>query len=165
MSQLLDSSLAEKARAAINRHEWRTAFDLMSQADTSGELSAEELELLAQASWWVGRLPAAIEARERAYAAAMKAGDFATATVAAIELGRDNFFRNAQAMGKAWLNRAERMLEGAPENPAHGWLEATRALAVGQANQLDDALGHATRAYEIGRRFGDRDLEMFALSW
>ena len=57
------------------------------------------------------------------------------AVVAAIQLGRDNIFRNQHSMGAAWLNRAERLLEGTPENPGHGWLEVTRAFQLGQANQ------------------------------
>ena len=94
----------------------------------------------------------------------MKSGDFRTATIAAIELGRDNAFRMNGNLVTAWLSRAARLLEGQPENPAHGWLAAMSAFSVGQENRLEDALEHATKAYDIGRRFGDRDLETFALS-
>ena len=164
MSQVMDPSLGEKARALLERHDWHSAFDLLSDADSKGPLAANELELLAQASWWVGRLPGAIEARERAYAGAMKDGDIVSAVMVAIQLGRDNIFRNQHSMGAAWLNRAERLLEGTPENQGHGWLEVTRAFQVGQANHLDEALAHAARAHEIARRLGDHDLETLALS-
>lgn len=62
MSQVLDPSLADKARGALQRHAWREAYDLLSKADGKGTLMPQELELLAQASWCVGRLPLAIEA-------------------------------------------------------------------------------------------------------
>src|SRR6266542_6015276 len=122
MAQTVDPSLADRAMDALGRHAWREAFDLLSEADTGGALSPDQLELLAQASWWVGRLPQAIEARERAYAAHMKAGDPVMAAVAAILVGRDNLLKNAYSVARAWMNRADRLLDGVEENPAHGWL-------------------------------------------
>lgn len=65
MAQVLEPSLADKAKTALGRHAWREAFDLLAESDAKGQLSPEELELLAQASWWTGQLPVAIEARER----------------------------------------------------------------------------------------------------
>jgi class 3 adenylate cyclase len=109
-------------------------------------------------------LPAAIEARERAYGAAVKTGDFQSAVVAAIQLGRDNIFRNAHSLGAAWLNRAERMLEGQPDNLGHGWLAVTRAFQAAEVNRFDDALAYIARAREIAELFADRDLGAASLS-
>ncbi|HJP64980.1 MAG TPA: hypothetical protein VKA30_01600, partial [Actinomycetota bacterium] len=95
MSQVLDPSLAEQAQKALEQHAWQEAFDLASRADAAGQLTPEELELLAQAAWWVGKLPLAIEARERAYSAHVKSGNEAMAAIAAILIGRDNLLRNA----------------------------------------------------------------------
>jgi class 3 adenylate cyclase len=162
-SQSNDPPLGERAKAALDRHEWRLAFDLLSESDTRGGLSAGDLELLAQATWWIGRLPEAIETRERAYAAALKAGDPMAAARSALLLARDNIYRNAFDTGVAWVNRAQRLLEGVPENPLHGWLELTRSQAI-QGHDLDEALLHAARAGEIGERSGDRDLATFALA-
>ncbi len=156
-------SVVERARIALGRHEWRAALDELTTADAAGELPPEGLDLLAQAAWWTGQLPAAIEARERAFAAAVKADDRRTAASAAISLARDNLFRLSPNVGAAWLKRAERLLEGAPENPAHGWLEGVRALHDSLVG-TGDALEHATRAHEIGVRLGVRDLEVFGLS-
>jgi hypothetical protein len=89
MSQAPDLSTAETARAALAQHDWRAAFDLLREADGRGSLAADEMDLLAQAAWWVGQLGVAIDARERMYAAATKSGDKLTATLAAIYLGRD----------------------------------------------------------------------------
>ena len=121
---MTDEPRAEIAQAALDRHEWRQAYDALAAADDRGELSPHELELLAQSAWWLGMLPAAIDARERAYAAATRTGDLNAAVSAAIELGRDNLFRNALSVGEAWLNRAARLLEGVEENLGHGWLAA-----------------------------------------
>ena len=69
---MTDEPRAETVQAAIERHDWRQAYETLSAADQRGELSANELGVLAQAAWWLGMLAVAIEARERAYAAASR---------------------------------------------------------------------------------------------
>ena len=102
-------SVRDQATSALARHAWPDAHGLLAAADARGELAPDELELLAQAAWWMGMLPAAIDARERAYAAATKSGDVVTAVIAAITLGRDNLYRGTYSVANAWLNRAERL--------------------------------------------------------
>lgn len=157
------SSLVEEGRSAIERHEWRAAYDRLSEADQQGQLPPAELELLAQAAWWTGQLPVAIDVRERAYAGAIKAGDDQAAVMAAIGLARDNLFRMSTSVGQAWLKRGERLLEGHDENPGHGWLAGVRAFHAALTGDNETALREATRAHEIGKRMGLRDLETFGL--
>jgi class 3 adenylate cyclase len=164
VSQMVDPSQAERALDALGRHAWREAYDLLSEADTGGTVTPDQLELLAQASWWVGRLPEAIEARERAYAAYVKAGDPVLAAKEATLVGRDNLLKNAHSVARAWMNRAERLLEGSEENPAHGWLAVTRAFQAGLEGDFEEAFARASKAREIADRFGDRDLAAVALS-
>jgi class 3 adenylate cyclase len=164
MSSVQEPTLHERVSQAFERRAYREAYELLADADALGALSPEELELLAQAAWWIGRLPQAIEVRERAYAGAMKAGDGRAAVIAAINLGRDNLLRNAIAVSNAWLNRAERLLHDAPEGVAHGWLAATRSFYHALSGDSDAALAAGERAYEIGSRFGDTDLQAMALS-
>jgi class 3 adenylate cyclase len=163
MSQVLDPSFADKARDALGRHEWNLAFDLLSEADSQGTLAPDELELLAQAAWWVGKLPVAIDARERAYSASLKSGQPMNAVIAAIMLGRDNLLRMSIPVATAWLNHAERLLSGVEENAGHGWLAATRAMKSTLSGDLDDALAQASLAHEIGMRLNDRDLQAMGL--
>lgn len=158
-----ERSPIDAARAALARHEWRAALDDLTAMDARGDLAADGLELLAEAAWWTGQLPAAIEARERAYAAAMKTDDVALAAMAAISLARDNLFRLAIPVAGAWLKRAERLLDGVPENAGHGWLAGVRAFHASLAGE-GDVLENATLAHEIGVRLGERDLEVFGLS-
>ncbi len=161
-----EPSLADAARADLARHAWRDAYDRLSGADGDAGriLTPEELELFAQAAWWIGRLPEAISARERGFAAASQAGDDGLAAATAVRLARDNLFRNNLAVANAWLNRAQRLLGDQPEHPGHGWLAATRAFHAGLSGRPDASLEGATRAVAIARRFHDRDLEAVALS-
>jgi class 3 adenylate cyclase len=157
-------SLGSRAREALGRHAWQEAYDLLAGADARGELAHDELDLLAQAAWWVGKLPVAIDARERAYAAALQADDPQAAVITAVTLARDNLFRNAHAVANAWLNRAERLLEGSEEGLGHGWLAATRAFHAALMGDTGRALAEAARALEIAERIGDTNLEAMARS-
>ncbi|MBA3688744.1 MAG: hypothetical protein H0W81_07945 [Chloroflexi bacterium] len=157
-------SPVETARGALARHEWRAAFEGLSAADAAQALAPEELELLADAAWWTGQLPLAIEARERAFAAASKAGDVPTAVAAAINLARDSVFRLAMPTAEAWIKRAERMLEGMEENIGHGWVAGVRAGLASTGGNNEESIRQATRAVEIAERLGLPDLRAFGLA-
>ncbi|HEX6128210.1 MAG TPA: adenylate/guanylate cyclase domain-containing protein [Candidatus Limnocylindria bacterium] len=163
MADQTTTSAVDRARQALERHEWRTAFDLLSEADARGELPDGDLELLAEAAWWNGRLPLAIEVRERAYAAAVRAGESRAAVKAAIGLARDNLVRLNTSVADAWMKRADRLLEGQPEGPAHGWLAAGRAFRAALTGDIEEGLREAERAQRIGTETGDRNLEAMAL--
>ncbi len=164
MTTVADGSPVERARAALERHSWREAFDLLSAEDEAGALVPADLGLLAEAAWWVGKLPLAIEVRERAYAVAIRQHDYETAVGLAVWLARDHLFRNATAIANAWLRRAESILEHAEENAGHGWLAAVQSFHDALVGDEEGALASATRALEIARRHGDHDLEIFALA-
>ena len=56
------------AREALGRHDWRGAWDAAVTVEAvEPREEAARLELLADASWWLGRLDDCIDARERAY--------------------------------------------------------------------------------------------------
>jgi class 3 adenylate cyclase len=156
--------ILEAAVAALDRHEWRTAFDGLSAADAAQPLSPAGLELLATAAWWTGQLPVAIEARERAFAEASKAGDYATAVEVAINLARDHVFKLAMPMATAWIRRAERMLEGLDENPAHGWVASCRATIAAVSGDNEESIAQATLAQEIAERLNIPDLRAYAMA-
>jgi class 3 adenylate cyclase len=154
----------DSARKALARHAWAEAYDLLRDADARGQLEARDLELLAESAWWTGHLPEAMDVRERAYGAATKGGDPVAAATAAINLGRDNLLRNDLPVATAWLNRAERVLEGVPENSGHGFLAACRAFGMALSGDTAGTLREASRAMEIAQRTGDPDLAAFAAS-
>lgn len=157
-------SLLETAAAALERHEWRAAFDGLSAADLEQPLSAEGLELLASAAWWTGQLPLAIETRERAFANASKAGDYFTAVEVAINLARDHVFKLAMPAAMAWIKRAEKMLQGLEENPGHGWVAAVKATIASVGGDNEESIAQATLAQEVAERLGIPDLRAFAMA-
>ena len=157
-------SLVASAEGALARHEWRAAFDGLSAADAQQPLPPEALELLAEAAWWTGQLPVAIEMRERAFAGASKAGDTMTAVQVALNLARDSVYRLAMPVAEAWIKRAERMLEGLPENPGHGWVAGMRAIVAAVGGNNEESIRQATQAVEVADRLGLPDLRAFGLA-
>jgi class 3 adenylate cyclase len=151
------------ARSALDRHEWQTALELLTAADEGGKLGSEGLRLLASAAWWSGKFSEAIEYRERAYAAAIKSKEYEAAVAAALDLAVANLQRMSIGVAGAWANRAERLLEGQPENPGHGWLAAVRSFLAHLAGNSEQALAQSSLALDIGTRFGVVDLTTYAM--
>ena len=164
MSQrsVTDESLQE-GRDAFERHAWQEAFDILSSADTSAGLSAEDLERLAEAAWWTGRMDGCIQARERAYAAYVEAGNRHSAALVALKLANDYGHRLAHSIASGWFSRAERLFQQIPESREHGYLARDRANKALHGGDMDRALEHAAKTLEIGTHFGDPDLQALGL--
>ncbi len=104
-----------------------------------------------------------MEYRERAFAAAIKASEYEAAVAAALDLAVANLQRMSIGVAGAWANRAERLLDGQPENPGHGWLAAVRSFLAHLAGNSEQALAQASLALDIGVRFGVADLTTYAM--
>jgi class 3 adenylate cyclase len=156
------NELVERGREAAARGAWREAYDLLVAAD-SAELSAEDLELIGEATSWTGPTEHCIQAHERAYSAYLASGDRKSAARLALALVRDHSLARASSVAAGWFRRAERLLEDEPECQEHGYLARGQALAADARGDTSEARQHVQRALEIAERFGDRDLEALAL--
>ena len=101
---------------------------------------------------------------KRSYAEYVAAGDKPAAARIALTLSWDHSGRGAFAVSQGWFANAERLLDGEPESAEHGLLALTRAVNAlfGEGN-LTKALEDFGHAYELGKRFGDRDTQALAL--
>jgi class 3 adenylate cyclase len=161
MSQVVDS--LELARDAAARHAWRETYDAYSNADAA-DLTAVDLESFGDAAWWTGRRDEAITLRQRSYAGFASAGEKLSASRVALTLAWDHLSSDAYALFRGWFAKAERMLEDAPESAELGRLALTRGFsALFGGGDLAEARADLERAYELGQRFGDRDMEAMAL--
>ncbi|HEX8769345.1 MAG TPA: hypothetical protein VF711_01110 [Acidimicrobiales bacterium] len=148
----------EAARDAASRYAWSEAFDLFAAADAGAPLGPDDLDLMAECAWWIGKMRHCIALRERAHAEYVKAGNVGRAARVAIDLADH---RGALGEGDdaiAWIQKATRMLEGEPESSVHGWLQLE--LGIFQRNQGDFAAAaeFGAEAESIGARCGDKDL-------
>ena len=158
----LDKTLSD-GREAVRRHAWREAYQLLQAADQASALEPDDLESLAEAAWWNGRANDCVGAWERAYTGHLEADRPGRAAMAAIQLAREQFGLNAAAVGNAWLNRAQRLLQDEPVGVEHGYLTRVMAGRAMGADDFDRALELARETFEIGTRFGDRDLMALGL--
>src|SRR4029450_6132485 len=78
-----------QARAALEAHRWEEAYDLVMAADAVETLAPEDLQALAQASWFTGRADFGIEVKERAFKAYGDRGDAAPAAIIQLDLDRE----------------------------------------------------------------------------
>ena len=154
----------EAGREALRHFAWRDAYELLESADAAAPLSPDDLEGIAAAAWWTGRLEACISARERAFASYMATGSRRPAAMVAMAVAKDYFAKGVSSIGSAWVARAERLLAEEPECTEHGYLERLLSvIAFEGRGDFDAALLHARRALEIGTKFGDRELQAVAL--
>ena len=162
MAQTIDP--AAVARDAASRQAWREAFEAYEKLDQAS-LSAEDLERYAEAAWWSGKLGQAIGLRERAYVAYSVQGKDLDAARVALTLSWDETNRGAFSVAHGWFATAERLLEGREESAEHARMALTRASnAMFAEGNYPSAIEHLDRAYELARRFGDRDTQMLALA-
>jgi class 3 adenylate cyclase len=150
------------ARKALDKHAWDDAFAILKRIDATTGLDAEGLEALADASWWTAQPAENIAARERAYKAFLAAGEKPRAAQAALWLVRDYGSKGAIALAQAWLERAEKLVQGDEDSAAFGYVLFIRSfigLTPDPAEEL--AIGHRVTA--LGERHGDRDLTAYGL--
>lgn len=152
-------ALADGQRA-LRKGLWsqaRTCFEAVLRAGDTGAAR----EGLGLALWFLGDVPAAVLARQRAfelYAADRRPCDAARC---AAWVAHQHALRGRVSASRGWLARAERVLDGAPECAGHGWvaLERARHAAAGV-----DQARCAAEAVDVARRVHDADLEVLALS-
>ena len=152
------------AREAAARPSWREAYDAYASVPTS-DLTPVDLELFADAAWWTGKLDEAIRLREQAYGGFAAADDALGAARLALTLSQDHAGREAYAVAQGWLAKAERLLADEPEAGEHAFLTLIRGVnTFWGGGDLAEAVAELDRAYDLARRFGERDVQALALS-
>jgi tetratricopeptide (TPR) repeat protein len=148
--------------SALAWGEWAAARDCFAAA-LSVEESADALDGLALAVWWLNDPGAALELRARAFARLRHDGRDTEATAVAIWLARQyrSLYRRGE-MAEGWLSRARSLLTSLPEDGSlRGWLILAES-EVGLPHPR--AADRADQALNIAREQGDRDLEIMALT-
>ncbi|HEY7003106.1 MAG TPA: adenylate/guanylate cyclase domain-containing protein [Gaiellaceae bacterium] len=159
MSQALEPPL-EAGRDAVRRRDWEAAYPLLREADESAALAPEDLQLLGEAALWAGLFQDYIEANERAYKGYVEAGNLARAAYVATLLAHDYRAQLQSSIASGWLARAKRQLDETEEAPEHGYWALQRSLVALGEHDFDEAFRQGKAAEEIGKRFGDRSLEI-----
>jgi len=128
--------------------------------------TADALEGLGLAAWWLDDADTVFASRERAYKLYLDGDDKRSAARLAVWLAWDCFaFRGETAVANGWLQRARRLLDGLPPSRELAWLESRESqLALAEDGDPDRAHRHATEAIRVARAAGSIDYEMLGRS-
>jgi len=149
----------EAGREALRRREWAEGYELLKSADEA-QLGPEELLLLGEAAMWTGRMDEVNDYFERAYRGYLDARNKLRAAFVATWIAHNQKNNLQLSVANGWMSRAKRLLDEEEEAPEHGYWALQKVLfAVGEGDHVY-ALRLAKHAEELGRRFGDRNLEI-----
>lgn len=141
-------------RRAVDRGEWRTALDLLGRCGQLAE-SAEGLELTARAEYGNGGFEASVSAWEELHSLWLAEGNIAEAARAASMVAMFLMMDTGlMSPVRGWLRRADRLLEGHAEVPAHALIRVVRGYERFMCGDMDAARMNAASAIELGRRLG-----------
>lgn len=152
----------DRASAALASGDWETARDLFLAIVADSGPSAEVLDGLGRALWWLKDAPAAIEIRARAFGAYIEEGKSAQAARLAVWLSRElrNLFRT-DAAASGWLARAGTAAEKQGDSSVAGWISLARAEAAPRALE---AIALCKAALVSARTHRDSNLEVISLA-
>jgi DNA-binding NarL/FixJ family response regulator len=109
------------ARTAHVRRDWRTAYESFARAGQDAALCTDDLDAMAVAAWRLGRGKESLRVAERVFAQLARS-DPSSAAMKAVDLALAWLNRGDINIGQGWMNRARRLLAGAPEGPTQGYL-------------------------------------------
>jgi hypothetical protein len=159
-----ESPSMTEARRAFARRDWPAAYAELKALDATGALrTGDDLAMLGDAALWCGQFQESIDVRLRAHTAHIEAGAAARAALVALGLIFNYAVRMKMSVAAGWLAKARRHVEPLPEGREHGHLAAYEAIFLLGQGQADAGYDRASKALEIGRRHGDRDVEALGL--
>ena len=150
-----------RAHEAAAQQDWATVHDFVAGIEPA-RLTASDVELAADAAWWLTRLDDALALRQRAYAAFVAANDDRRAAFCAWYLWFDYRFKGDTAVASGWLTRAARHVADDPECREAGLVTLAHAETTRCDGNFDDAHALAAGALELGRRLRCADVVAIA---
>ncbi|MGE2833579.1 LuxR C-terminal-related transcriptional regulator [Mycobacterium sp. SMC-4] len=146
-----DTDLLGAARDAHRRRDWHTTYQAYELAARHAPLRTDDLDAFAFAAWRLGHIKESTRAAERVYAdltrtdstaAAMKANDLALAWLV----------RGDVNIAQGWMNRSRRLLAGAEDSIADGYLVYLDAVVAAVTQDFDALRRHVLRLRELADR-------------
>ena len=147
----------------MERRDYRTVYDTLHPVDAAQPLDPDELLLLVDAAWWLGRISEFLSLTERLHNAYLETGSLDRAALHALGIGGTLMMRGEFAQGSGWFNRGQRLLEGQPRGEGHGlviYFGAQEALAE---QRLDEATAAGKELQQLGPEIGDQAFTSFGL--
>jgi DNA-binding NarL/FixJ family response regulator len=148
----------ELGRHAYRRQEWAHAFALLTEADAAAPLTADDLDLAAEAADMAGRGDDAVRLLRRAYLAHAEAGEVGPALRTGYWLCKALAWGGEFAQAGAWLARARRLAEAEPDCAEYGYVLMLDAELQFRSGEYAGML--ATARALVERAGGSRDPDL-----
>jgi len=126
------------------------------------ELSAEELDALADALFWLDRPQESAAVWHRAYLAHRERGEVGEATMAAWRAFYEHLQVGEHAVASGWLGRMRERIVERPGSREAGYVALAEAAWAHVSGDLDRALACCTRAVAAGSEHHDPNLTALA---
>ena len=147
------------ARSADRRRHWSAAHRQLEAVADRHDVNPDDLALLADSAWWLGRVDESIAAGQGAYHGFLEAARPRAAAMAAIGVAVNMLLRGDDAPGAGWIQRAGRLLGDQPECPEQGYLRYLVEVEGALDGPDLEGVGAAARAVaDLGRRHRVPDL-------
>ena len=149
----------QRGRESYRCEAWNDAYESLEAADRSARLGADDLELLANSAYMLGREGDYFGALGRAYRAHLDAGQALSALRCAFWIGVNLAQRGEMGQAGGWLGRAQRLLEQeGGDRVERGYLLLPVVFQQEASGDLEAAAATAAEAAAIAETFDDSDL-------
>jgi DNA-binding CsgD family transcriptional regulator len=150
------------ARLAHSRRDWHASYGGFTQAGAFGPLGTDDLDAMAMAAWRLGHVKESARIAELVFTQLARK-DPTAAGMKATEMALVWLLRGDRNIGVGWLSRARRLLDGAPESPAHGYLVYLEGIHAVMRRDLDDVADRVRELRELSARLDDPAVAALAL--
>ena len=158
------ADLLEQGRQAHAKQQWSAAFESLSEANETIDLTSGDLQRLGEAAFWSGHAAEAVVFKEQAYGRLVREDSPQAAAMVALELADLYKYRLAAAVSRAWVSRAEALVGDAVDTEAHGYLLRTKSVNAFEADgDPETAVALADEVIVCGRALGNRSIEALGL--
>ena len=155
--------LLERARAAHARRDFATAYRGLQRVRKKDGLQSEDLNVLAEATWWLGLTSETLALTEELHRRFLAEGKVDRAAINALELGFAWSIRGEHAIGSGWISRARRLLEDQPPSEAKGLLTYLDVSSALEAQELETVLTAARDLQRMGEQLASPTIIALAL--
>ena len=156
-------ALLDESRRACSRSKWLQGQAGLAEVDAARPLSAEDLQLLGESAYMLGRDEEYVAALMRAHNLQLAGGDLPAAARTAFWIGHSYMHQGQMPLAGGWFGTAARLLDEHGEDCAeHGYLLIPVWLRQMGEGAWEAALANAAAAARIADRFADTDLAALA---
>ncbi len=144
--------------------QWEPAYVALAAAAKAIDLEAEDLQRLGEAAFWTGRSDEGIAIREKTFGLYSREGKREAAALIALALADSYKYRLAKAVSRAWVARAESLINDLPQSEAYGYLLRWKSVASFETEgDSEKAVALAEEVIALGTELKNQSLRALGL--